>query len=93
MKKILAFLLVPVLLFSIEVKKKGSAVSEKGKLKSSTRVYELKKDTLDKDEDGILDKFMKKLRKREEARKKIENKKKIEHRKKKPHHRKKLRYR
>jgi|GEM_PF-3475157 hypothetical protein len=92
MKKILLFLLIPVMLFSIEVKKKSSSTVHKSKYRTSSRVYELKKDTLDRDEDGILDKFMKKLRKKEEEKKKIENKRKIEH-KKKPRYRKKLRSR
>jgi len=92
MKKILIFLVVPALLFAIEVKKKGTFVPQKSKIKISTRVYELKRDTLDKDEDGVLDKFIKKLRE-EEKKKKIETKKKIKESEKNPDYRRKLRYR
>ncbi|MEN3046753.1 MAG: hypothetical protein ABDH49_07225 [Candidatus Hydrothermales bacterium] len=68
MKKLL-FLFIPVYLFSIEVRvKPGSEKSyEKYHEKriKSERIYKIKGDTLDRDGDGIVDNFLKKMRENE----------------------------
>ncbi|MEN3044801.1 MAG: hypothetical protein ABDH37_06270 [Candidatus Hydrothermales bacterium] len=61
MKKLI-LLFIPMYLFSIEVKvNPGNEKYYKEKVKSE-RVYKVKRDTLDRDGDGIVDNFLKKMR-------------------------------
>ncbi len=62
MKKIIVLLLFPLLLYSIEVKKKSGTSKSKVEELKSEKIYKVKRDTLDRDGDGITDKFFKKLR-------------------------------
>lgn len=65
MKKIIVLLIFPLLLYSIEAKKKsGTSKSSEEELKSE-KIYKVKRDTLDRDGDGITDKFFKRLRDKE----------------------------
>ncbi|MEO0279907.1 MAG: hypothetical protein ABIM58_01940 [candidate division WOR-3 bacterium] len=65
MKKILILLILPFLLHSIEINKKSeSSKSKRVELKSEI-IYKVKRDTLDRDGDGITDRFFKRLRDRE----------------------------
>ncbi len=89
-KLILVLILIPGLLFSVEVKKKSSSKDRELKVK----IFDVKKDTLDKDEDGISDSFLKKLRKIEKEKKKIKIRKKKKSLRKEKHKRiKRYRYR